>query len=194
MVPGPLAPVIISQRSIVLSDRRIPSLAEIPHRIRQQLRDLPGRWRTLREDIRQDPSRFWQSPLVRVPAYVLLGAVLLVSLSYGIRALTPGGTLAVHERPTATATLYVACTNPECRATYRTQQLMDFDDWPLECEKCGQKTVYRAQRCRECRRWFANVPGEKSTCPHCASRKAAQQRVEPLSRPSPTGDDIEDPW
>jgi hypothetical protein len=176
-----------------MSDRRLPTLADIPHQIRAQLAQLPTQWRTWREGFRDDPWAFWRSPFTRIPLYIALGAAVLATLTWGTKLLVPN-IPGQFQHATPWATLYVACTNPACQATYSTQQAKDFDQWPLVCEKCGQPTVYRAQRCPECRHWFAVAPGQPHACPFCAARKAAQQPKEPLRRPSATGDDVEDPW
>jgi hypothetical protein len=120
---------------------------------------------------------------------LLLGAW---AVTWFVAGLTPGGTQFAERTPWAT--LYVACTNPACRATYSTQKALDFDEWPLTCERCGQATVYRASRCPKCKAWFATAPGEQPACPHCAARRLREEAIDTEVRPRPTGDDAEDPW
>lgn len=175
-------------------NRRLPSFADLPNRVREGLAGLPARWREWREGFRADPAILWRTPVLRVAALVALLLAAGLTLRWAIGLLAPGGRGQVFEQPTPWATLYVACTHPDCRAAYTTQQPMDFKAWPLKCERCGRPTVYRATRCPACRQWFASVPGAPATCPRCAEKTAAPQPAELPRRPSATGDDSEDPW
>ena len=178
-----------------MSHHRLPSLPDLPHRVRESLADWPTRFRQWRDDLRKDPSLLWRTTAVRILLWLALGTALLVGLRSGINALTPG-VRGVHvEEPTPYATLYVACTNPACRHQFVSKQPMDFDDWPLTCPKCGQPTVYRAQLCPVCRQWFATAPGQPAECPFCAERQKATDEPERIGPELPTNpDDAEDPW
>lgn len=178
-----------------MPDRPRLSLAELPHRFRDELAALPGHWRNWRENIKQDPAALWQGPISRLLLLALVGTALLLGirwLSTSLSALPPE---MKNEEPTPFATLYVACTNPDCLAHYTTQQPMDFDNWPLTCEQCGQPTVYRATRCPDCRQWFATTPDQPETCPHCTAREHERRESEtPAIVPREHSDDAEDPW
>ncbi len=177
-----------------MSERRPPRLADIPHQLREQMQNLPDRWRAWREGLREDPAALWRTPLVRLCGVILLAILAIVILAWLIETLVPGGGSQRVEKPTPLATLYVACTNPACRAHYPTKQPMDFTDWPLTCEKCGQPTVYRATRCDVCRKWFAVPPGSPRTCPFCAEQATPLPVEDAREHGQPTTDDDEDPW
>jgi len=172
-----------------------PSLADVTHRLRQQMANLPGQWRAWRTDLRGDPGLLWRSSVLRIAGFVLLIVVALIAIDWLVTALTPGGAQGSRETATPLATLYVACADPECRAHYTVQKPMDFDDWPLTCNQCGQKTIYRAQRCPVCGHWCALPAGQSLECPFCAEKQAAQKPPEPTHREQrPRSDDDEDPW
>ena len=176
---------------MLLHDR--PSLAELPQRLRARLAGLPGRWHRWREGFRQEPGKIWYSPLARTAVLVVLVIAAILTVNWLAQGLVSGEKAWRVGEGTRWATLYVSCTNPACRAHYRTQQPMDFAAWPLKCEKCGQDAVYRATRCPECRHWYAVAPAGPPGCPFCAEKKAAQIPSE--SRPAAkTSDDAEDPW
>ena len=170
-----------------------PSLANLPHKLRQNIAEWPVKLRQWRSELREDPTLFWRTPLVRVGLWVSLGIVAIVVASWLTSALTPRGGGEFRE-PTPMATLYVACTNPDCRATNTVELPMDFGDWPLKCDKCGQESVYRAHLCPTCKHWFATAPGEPPECPFCAAKRAAAQPVEPAPTGPVNADDEEDPW
>ena len=147
-----------------------------------------------RADVRQDPGRLWRGPVPRLAGLVLLGVVAVLGIQWLI-----SGLAAATGSPTAgiaapRATLYVACTNPACRAHYTTQQPTDFKAWPLTCEKCGAKLVYRAVLCPTCHHWYAVVPGTSLACPFCAEKKTAAESKSPTSNPQESRDYAEDPW
>ncbi len=176
-----------------MSDTRRHSLADLPHRLRERMANLPNDWKQWREGFRQDPAVLWHSPLVRICGLVVVGIVVLAGVHWFISGLVPAdhgtGGEAVN-----LATLFVACTNSQCRADRVTRQPMDFKDWPLECERCGQATVYRATRCGTCGRWFAVPPGQPKLCPFRAERQAAKAARPDPRPPGTTSDDDEDPW
>lgn len=178
-----------------MSTPRPPRLAELPHRVRTFFIEFPENWAHFREQFQENPAILWQNPVSRIAAIVVLAALFLggvSQLSGSLVPATPGGS---SEAPTDVATLYVACINPECLTSYRTQQPMDFDDWPLTCRQCGAATVYRARSCPDCRKWVANPPGVPPTCPHCVAAKAATTPTDtPDTGPRRTADDDEDPW
>ncbi len=177
-----------------MSEDPRPSLADLPHRVRQRWSALPADWRLWREGFRRDPATIWRSPVIRIAGLILLGVVLIVGVDWLIGSLSPGPAGQAWGEATPWATLYVACVNPTCRASTTTHQAMDFDAWPLTCPTCGGQTVYRATRCSERRHWFAVEPGQPETCPFCAEQKAAQVPDEPVRQEPTFTDDDEDPW
>ncbi len=165
-------------------------LSELPNQVRQRAADFKADFGQWKADVGKDPSLLFRA----LPLRLALWAVLGLGVFFALRAVLGGLAPPPGQFETATrdATLYVACTNPACRASYRTTRPMDFHDWPLVCEKCGQKSVERATQCTRCRKWYAK--GTAGGCPWCAI--AASKPVErkttttkPLDR-----DDAEDGW
>ena len=177
-----------------MTDKRQRALSELPHRVREEVQHLPDRLRDVREGFRNDPAAILSSPLVRLALILLFVVLAIFAVTWLVRGLTPTAGPGHFEEATPWATVYVACTNPDCLAHYTTQVAMDFDEWPLTCEKCGQETVYRAKRCPVCREWYAQRPGQSDECPHCAARARQKAAEQTPDRPQQRGDDAEDPW
>lgn len=166
-----------------------PRLGDLPHAVRDELENLPSRWRDLREGLRNDPGAIFNHPLARITLFVILGIVALLLINWLISGLTPGGTTPTSEVATPWASVYVACTNPECGAVYQAQVARDFKDWPLPCERCKTGKVYRAAYCKECRSWYPLVPGKAHVC------QAKEAPVQAPTTPKQRGtDNDEDPW
>ena len=155
---------------------------------------LPVNYRQWREDLKEDPTLFWRTPVVRIALCVAAGLVLLIGLRSLIGFLAPDGSDPNFIEATPMATLYVACTQPQCLTHYTTQQQMDFSHWPLTCDKCGGESVYRATLCQRCRSWFATAPNMPEVCPLCAGRDAAKAPVVTDRKKSANPDDDEDDW
>ena len=178
-----------------MSDRRLPNLAELPIAIQRQLALVPVSYRQWREDLRADHTLFWRTPAVRIAIWVAAGLVLLVGLLSLIGRLAPADADSAFVEATPMATLYVACTQPQCLFSFTTQQDMDFNRWPLTCTKCGGESVYRAKLCPRCRTWFATAPNMPDACPRCAARDAAKASVaDGPKKKSAHPDDDEDDW
>lgn len=179
-------------RATNMSTHRSPNLADLPHRVRDQVETFAGNWKQWRSDVREDPSLLWRSAVIRIPAWIIIG----LALYFGLRGLLGGifsGPTDVGDS-TPLATLYVVCTNPDCAHHFQTRRPIDFADWPIACPVCNQMTVQRARLCPKCRHWVAIAPGDGSgSCPHCAA-------VNPVLDQSPAEsgaidpDDIEDGW
>ena len=173
------------------SDR--PSLVDLPHRIRDRLAALPEDWRAWRAATKEDPREFWRPLAVRVVAILIIGTVGVLALGWAIDAFIPR-LEGADQQAAPTATLYVACSDPNCGAAFTITRGLDFKDWPVTCPKCGQQTGYRATRCPVCRQWYSHAPGTPDACPQCARKAAAAQQNLP-QRPQPSqGADAEDPW
>lgn len=177
-----------------MPQRRLPDLADIPNRARESLAQARADWRAWRIDFRRDPGAFVHSPLFRIGIYVVLGVLALLAIRWLAGSLAPRDAAGDRPRGNAAAEIRVACTNPECLFSETVQVDPHFKAWPMTCKKCGQQTVYRAQRCRRCQQWFATAPGAAADCPHCnAQERLRRQKVKPASRPS-NPDDAEDGW
>ncbi len=175
-----------------MPDRRIPSLAELPHRLREQIEQLPGHYRALCQSVRDDPGRLWYNPLARIILWVTVGVVAIWATHWFVGSLVSEYARDRVEAP-PTATLFVICTNPDCAAQYTVTRDLDFDDWPLTCQECGLETAYRATRCPEIRGWVPEIPGRQVECP---PRERAPDKPVPEHRPRPdaSSDDDEDGW
>lgn len=173
---------------------KAPNLGELPHQIREQLLAAPERWRNFRDRLRDDPGAIFHSPVIRIVTLIVLGLILLLVTGWFVRGLTPPGPAGLTEEATPWAVLYVACTSPKCLAAASTRCARDFDAWPMKCEKCGDKSVYRAQTCAKCGQWFAASPGQPAACPHCARAAAKPEATPTPTRPAGKSDDDEDPW
>lgn len=173
---------------------KAPNLGELPHQIRERLQAAPERWRAFRDRLRADPGAVLHSPALRVVALILLGLLVLLLAGWFVRGLAPPGSAGITEQATPWALLYVACTNPKCLAATAIKCARDFDSWPVKCEKCGERSVYRAQTCAKCGQWFAAAPGRTAACPHCARNVAKPDHAPTQPKPSGRSDDDEDPW
>ncbi len=135
------------------------TVAELPRRLRELVSAMLLRLRAWMDAVRAEPALLWHTPMLRVAIIVLVGAGVLALINRLATGLTPGLDRSAFETPTRLATLYVACTNPDCRVSFTTHQPMNFKAWPLVCPHCGQKSVYRATLCPNCGRWYASAPG-----------------------------------
>lgn len=176
-----------------MSAPRLPSPADLPHRLREHLTDLRTRYRQWREELRADPALLWRTPLVRAALLLLLGLVLVLAVGWLAAALAPAPEGGEASAGRQRAVVRVACTNPACIRSYSKELPLDFKAWPLACPDCKQPLVYRAQFCRACRTWFASPPDAAAGCPVCAMRTAAPPVRAPASQPVDP-DDAEDDW
>ena len=169
------------------------SLADLPHRFRAQLIELRLGFRRVRSDLRADPGMLWRNPAARLFGWIALGVAVLLGTHAVIGHYVGAGSRSA-EQPTLMATLYVACTNPACRATGTIERPRDFSAWPVRCDKCGQMSAYRAtETCPKCGRRYATAPGQPAGCPFCAeaSQPATQTRTTPRSTDP---NNLEDGW
>jgi hypothetical protein len=178
-----------------MSDNRLGPWADLPRRVRERAAALRTDLWQWGADVRTDPSLIWRTTPIRVLFWLAVGVCIILAvrgLAKGIMPAAASGPAAEREA-TKLATLYVACTNPDCLESYITKRPMDFKDWPLICEFCGHPTVYRAKLCPLCHRWYANAPGAPDRCPFCAADEP-EEAAAPVE-PGPTDpDDAEDGW
>lgn len=170
-------------------------MARLPHRLREAVSGLPVRLRQWRADIRDDPWIIWRSPATRIGIWCALGLVLILIIQAGIDWTRPADVKQHLDKATPWTTLFVSCANPLCRHSFTAHTAMDFRNWPMSCEKCGARSVYRATRCTRCGQWYALAPGQGPGCPNCAERdareKAGREQAKPMERPA-NPDDAED--
>ncbi len=166
----------------------------LPHRLREGLEHLPQNFRDWRQELSENPWAIFQATPIRIGSILALVILLILALTRIVGALQPASTGTFSEQATSYATLYVACTNPDCMEHFTVKRPMNFHDWPVKCPECGQETGYRAERCPTCGHWFATRPGQPPTCPFCARRHATEQPSPTDNRPRQTGDNDEDPW
>jgi hypothetical protein len=178
-----------------MTGQRLPSLSDLPHRIREGLATWPDRLRDWWHEVGREPVILGPTPGGGVLLWILGGGVFFRGAGWLTAALTPGAAGLRDGQATPYAILYVACTAEECRAHFTSRQAMDFDAWPLKCPRCGADTVYRATVCDRCRQWYATAPGQPRGCPLCAKR-GSEAPVDPqqTERADDHPDDLEDPW
>lgn len=96
--------------------------------------------------VREAPRLLWTFPEVRYPAYVI-GALLTVWLvRSSIRAVNPVPESQMQPLAT-TGDFQVLCTNEQCGEEFVINRPFKFDDFPVDCPRCHQKTGCRALRC-----------------------------------------------
>lgn len=173
-----------------MSQRRIPTPGEVPHLLREQLGEFQEASKNLAHEVKNDPQRFLDNPITRVSGLILAGIFGLVLISWGVKAITPPPPAGIEDDPTAA--IHVACTEPNCRAHWVAKLPMDFTEWPLKCRKCGAKSVYRAKRCPETKRWYAVAPGQPDVSPFKKPDKPVETTDHQPKRKK--GDDAEDGW
>ncbi len=176
-----------------MTERDPRFLSDLPHRIREQLQTLPELAHDWHARLRSDPGAVLRSPLLRLAGLLLLLIAAGGSLAWLAGAFTPAIDPGRIEAATPTATLFVACTNPDCLADAVVKQPRDFSAWPLPCQKCGRPTVYRARQCPTCGGWFAAAPGQVPVCSLCA-RAARARESRPADAKPDKPPDAEDWW
>jgi hypothetical protein len=134
---------------------------------------LPSRWTDLREQIRQDPKALLQTHAARALLFGLGAAVVLAVFLGVVEGLAPAPSGQVGQ-PSRVGTFQIACTDEECGHRWALTERLDFDDWPVRCPRCGQRTGYRLVRCPDpdCGKWGPAQVDEsgRRTCPHCGAR------------------------
>lgn len=104
------------------------------------------------------------------------GAVLIGLWAYKTRS----GNIADIKSVPEGETVWVKCSNPACGATYemglkeyyqKVEEKVAFRTIPpIDCEKCGEESVYKAIKCKNCGEVFFPYEGSKDIedkCPKC---------------------------
>lgn len=175
-----------------MSDNRLPSAADLPHQAREAVLGFRERYRAWQLEVKDDPTLLWRTPAIRITFYLILGIAILFAARWATHTLVDAG--ASVDPAKKKATLFVACTNPECLKSGNSSVAMDFKEWPLKCDTCGQPTVYRATLCKVCRNWYAIAPAGTDGCPFCRKKAAAAKPTTKPKAKAANGDDAEDGW
>lgn len=168
-------------------------IAGLPHRVRAWREGFSTDYRQWRADLATDWTLLYRNPIGAV-VFVILGVVLAVVIIRTLVSFLPAAAgSAGGEADPPFAILHVACTNQDCQKAYDTKRPLDFRNWPIECDYCKQKTVYRATLCPVCHKWFAVPPTTAATCPYCAARNKPVKSEEPQKSKTPIDlDDLDD--
>lgn len=170
-----------------------PDYTELRGSLRERISSFRLNFRQFRADVREDPTLLWRTQPIRIAFWILVGLGLILFVRWLAVSITPTPSFPGEYEPTRTATLWVACTNPDCLKTSMHTAPMDFNAWPVACEHCGNPSAVRAVRCPLCRSLMPPAEGDSSgPCVRCATpvRKTAAPVA---SRPSDP-DDREDGW
>lgn len=108
------------------------------------------------EACREEPALIWQTPAVRYLVYTCGGMVALWIVLALIGSMAPKDVV-----PRArTADFHVVCTNPSCGKHFVINRKFGFDDFPVDCPRCQQRTGEQAVRCTGGPRDGAWVPAK----------------------------------
>ena len=175
-----------------MSQERHPQLGDLPDQIREQSAEVRRSFSEWWKAVQADPALLWSNTAVRIVLWIVFGLCAMLIVYIVTHAFAPAPATSEAPKPPPTATLYVACANPSCLKSYTVERPMDFKDWPIQCEKCAQRSVYRAILCPECRHWYAVAPGHKRICPFCKPKDEPPKQEKKSGSGNP--DDDEDPW
>jgi len=113
-------------------------------------------------------------------------ACLVVAVAITISTRSGGGGL---ESIPAGEMTWVKCGNPDCEAEYRMskrdylayiqEHQKGLNEPPMVCQKCGEESVYRAEKCEKCGIvFFRNSVRDDlpDRCPECGFSKLEDQR------------------
>ena len=99
-----------------------------------------GEWK---DAVREEPALIWQTTAIRYTVYALGGFMALFSVLWLLSLFQP----AEVRPPARTADFHVLCTNRACGRHFVINRKFNFDDFPVVCPECQQKTGYQAMRC-----------------------------------------------
>ncbi len=135
--------------------------------IREGLPALRAHFDEWKDAVREEPTLIWATPAIRYTAYGLVGLIVVGVLVWSAGLFHP----AEVAPPAETANFHVLCTAPGCAHHFVINREFDFDDFPVICPQCEQKTGQRAVRClsKTCNGCWV-VPTKRDhqyRCPFC---------------------------
>lgn len=120
--------------------------------------------------VREEPTLLWHTPAIRYAVYLLVGVLLVTTVGWGVNMLTPPPPPGAKPEAT-TADFHVLCTNPACGVHFAVRRPFGFDDFPVVCPHCHEKSGFAARRCPSptCKgRWVVPERIDGGTrCPIC---------------------------
>jgi len=126
----------------------------------------------------------------RIYIIVIIVSVVLAGLIFNMaHSASPGGIESLKRGEL----MWVKCNNPDCGQAYQIDKKdyflqieermrvhpMSLQMRPLVCEKCGQESVFRAEKCGKCGKIFFSgaVPNDfPDRCPECGYSKTKADR------------------
>ena len=109
-----------------------------------------------------------------------------------------GGSGGIEDIKRGEKMIWVKCNNPKCGEAYQIDQRDYFEQIkekmqvnplsnqtpPLTCKKCGEPSVYRAEKCEKCGKIFLYgvSRGMPDRCPDCGYSATEASRNERLAR------------
>lgn len=122
-----------------------------------------------KEAVREEPALIWQTPAIRYSVYGVGAFLGLCTLLWGLSLFHPPRV----EPPARTADFHVVCTNAACARHFVINRKFGFDDFPVLCPACQQKTGQQALRCasKACGgKWVVpKQQGDEYVCSRCAA-------------------------
>lgn len=175
-----------------MSERKTADfLASLPNRIRDWRDTFSAEYQQWRADLSKDWTLIYRNS-IGAAVFVILGVLVGVILLRGLFSLIPSvSSTGRGDAEPQYAILHVACSGASCRAAYDIRRPLEFREWPLQCEQCKQRMVYRAKLCRDCRHWFAMSP-ETFECPHCAAARRPPANAPDIPARPIDPDDLDD--
>lgn len=139
--------------------------------VRVWLPAVPYHAREFAVQFRADPMAMLRTPGARVAIISCVGFVLVLTIYSVGEWIAPSDDMGdVAE----TVSVRVRCVNAKCewkKGNHTCKVDVDFDDWPTECPKCEQDTLYPVLRCHnsKCRKWVVPRIQQDGTkrCPRC---------------------------
>lgn len=132
---------------------------------RGNLRTRLGDWK---DAVREEPVLIWQTTAIRYSVYAIAGCLGLSAILWGLSLFHPPQAAP----PAKTADFHVLCTNPSCGRHFVINRKFNFDDFPVPCPVCKQKTGQQAMRCssKQCGgQWVVpKTTQDRLRCPICA--------------------------
>jgi hypothetical protein len=108
--------------------------------LREWLPTVGPRLKEWWEVVRENPRLIWETTNVR---WAALAVAVLVSL-FMVRGCVTAIIPASRGEPAETALFHVTCTNPGCHHHFVIEREFGFDDFPVQCPKCGKETGVHA--------------------------------------------------